>query len=111
MVGYPFIIKNNPTYRLPKDTKNIQYQVGNPMGLYSSWASFTLAHHFLVYWACCVAGVPFSSAPYAILGDDVVIGCDKVAKEYLVLLNLLGIEVSSTKTHRSEIGTFEFAKR
>lgn len=28
------------------------YNVGNPMGAYSSWASFALAHHYIVMKAC-----------------------------------------------------------
>lgn len=45
MVGYPFNKGNNKT-------DSVTYNVGNPMGFYSSWASFTVAHHFVVYLAC-----------------------------------------------------------
>jgi hypothetical protein len=44
MVGEPFA--------LPNSGESIKYTVGNPMGFYSSWNSFTLAHHFIVYAAC-----------------------------------------------------------
>lgn len=39
MVGYPFDFNGNL----------IRYAVGNPMGAYSSWSSFAVAHHYLVY--------------------------------------------------------------
>lgn len=40
MVGYPF---------LTPDKGEVRYEVGNPMGFYSSWGSFALAHHFVVF--------------------------------------------------------------
>lgn len=39
MVGYPFDIEG----------KKVSYSVGNPMGFYSSWASFAVAHHYIFY--------------------------------------------------------------
>jgi len=45
-----------------------------------------------------------------LLGDDIVLTNDKVAKEYMTILELLGVKVSETKTHVSE-NTYEFAKR
>jgi hypothetical protein len=86
------------------------YSVGNPMGAYSSWASFTLAHHFIVYAACRRTGFTWKSLPYTLLGDDIVIGNKEVAEEYLRIISDLGVEVSETKTHISN-HTYEFAKR
>lgn len=47
MVGYDFLTKDGP----------IRYACGNPMGAYSSWATFALAHHFVVFLACREARV------------------------------------------------------
>jgi hypothetical protein len=47
---------------------------------------------------------------YIILGDDIVINHDGVAKRYTKLMNKLGVEVSASKTHVSK-DTYEFAKR
>lgn len=46
MVGYPFSHQG----------KQVVYQVGNPMGAYSSFNSFALAHHYLIYYCCKVLG-------------------------------------------------------
>lgn len=93
-----------------KGREPVRYQVGNPMGAYSSWAVFALAHHFVVYVACRQSGVSWSSAKYVLLGDDILIGDSRVAKKYLKLLNQLDVEVSKSKTYiSSEI--CEFAKR
>jgi hypothetical protein len=47
MVKYPFHIK------LPNgDKKEVSYAVGNPMGAYSSFVSFALAHHYIIYYLC-----------------------------------------------------------
>jgi len=47
---------------------------------------------------------------YIILGDDIVINDDNVALEYKRVIGLLGVELSSAKTHESK-DTYEFAKR
>jgi hypothetical protein len=52
------------------------------MGAYTSWASFALAHHFLVYSCCKEAGVAWRKCAYALLGDDIVIADEKVAEIY-----------------------------
>jgi hypothetical protein len=47
---------------------------------------------------------------YRILGDDIVIGNDRVAEEYLRILDQLGNPPSEAKSHRTD-RFFEFAKR
>jgi hypothetical protein len=51
------------------------------------------------------------SAPYVLLGDDIVIGDKTLAQEYMKILALIGVEVSRLKTHVSSDGMCEFAKR
>lgn len=46
-----------------------------------------------------------------VLGDDIVIYDHKVAKAYSELMQVLGVEISPTKSLVSPIGVFEFAKR
>jgi hypothetical protein len=96
-----FLLPNNET---------INYSVGNPMGAYSSWNSTTLAHHFVVWKACKNKRVNWKTLPYAMLGDDLVIGNRLVALEYCRLIRTLGIHWSKEKTHVSP-HFFEFAKR
>jgi hypothetical protein len=45
-----------------------------------------------------------------ILGDDIVIKNDKVAKTYIKVMQGLGVDISTNKTHVSS-DTYEFAKR
>lgn len=47
---------------------------------------------------------------YMILGDDVVIHSDILAKAYIEIIESLGVSISPTKTHVSK-DSFEFAKR
>lgn len=101
MVGYSFERKDLPP---------ISYSVGNPMGAYTSWAAFTLAHHFVVYDAGIEAGIAWRLIPYAILGDDIVIANAKVAEIYLRKMSELGVEISLAKSHISK-DMMEFAKR
>jgi len=90
--------------------KYYSYNTGQPMGMYSSWASFALSHHLIVQWASMKSGNTKLFRDYRLLGDDIVIRNAKVATEYLNILRNLGIEVSLSKTMVSK-DTFEFAKR
>jgi len=87
----------------------VKYSTGQPMGTYSSWAVFTLTHHLVVHYCAFLEGYKDFNQ-YIILGDDIVIKNDKVAKRYIDIISLLGVEVSLNKTHVSK-DTYEFAKR
>merc|ERR1712232_193885 len=102
MVGIPFLDKQTNRY--------ITYKSGNPMGMYSSWASTALAHHYILYLACQKLGYNWKNSPYMLLGDDIVIADDNLYEEYLVILESIGCVVNLSKTHNSFNG-FEFAKQ
>jgi len=86
-----------------------KYVVGQPMGCYSSWAAFTLAHHLVVQF-CAKKENKFPFTNYIILGDDIVIKDNKVARSYIKFMTKLGVSISPHKTHVSK-DTYEFAKR
>lgn len=89
---------------------SVKYAIGNPMGAYSSWASFALAHHFVVFQACLRVGIPWRDCRYVLLGDDILIGEPAVGDEYRKIMSSLGVEINDLKTHDSpHFG--EFAKR
>lgn len=104
MVGEPF--------DLPGKTAAgaVRYQVGNPMGAYSSWASFAVAHHYLFFQLCLDLDIKWSEAKYVLLGDDVLIGDHRLGQAYLSLITKLGMKYSVQKTHISPV-LCEFAKR
>lgn len=91
------------TPRFPRGYK-IRYRVGQPMGLYSSWPAMALTNNIMVWvsYYRTHGSMPKwrnpSEAPYAIVGDDVVIKGDRLADEYLKILNTLGVEVQKTKS-------------
>lgn len=92
------------------------YAVGQPMGALSSWAMLALTHHFIVQWAAWLVarrenrvGTWFTL--YAVLGDDIVIADESVAKEYLRIMEVLGVEIGLAKSLVSNKSTMEFAKR
>lgn len=99
MTSFPFSLKG----------KEILYGAGQPMGFYSSWTAFAVTHHFVVQYAAWKEGKPDFS-DYLLLGDDIVIRDDDVARRYRSVLELLGVEISATKTLVSK-DTFEFAKK
>jgi hypothetical protein len=47
---------------------------------------------------------------YVLLGDDIVLADEKVTKEYMTVLDVLGVKVSEIKTCVSA-DTYEFTKR
>jgi hypothetical protein len=88
---------------------SVRYSTGQPMGTYSSWSVFTLTHHLVVYYCAHLNGLN-NFNQYMILGDDIVIKNDAVAKTYIDVIGRLGVELSLQKTHVSS-DTYEFAKR
>jgi len=92
------------------ENKMLKYEVGNPMGFYSSWASFSVTHHFIIYYLCQINSIDWRTCSYALLGDDIVINNDIISKGYINIMKTLGVEVNDLKTHHSN-HFFEFAKR
>jgi len=101
-------ILSNRKFMAPNG-KLLKYSTGQPMGTYSSWAVFTLTHHLLVHYCAYINGID-NFDQYILLGDDIVIKNDIVAKSYIKILTSMGVEVSLNKTHMS-LNTYEFAKR
>ncbi|AXY40444.1 RNA-dependent RNA polymerase [Rhizophagus irregularis mitovirus 1] len=87
------------------------YGSGQPMGLYSSWAMFSLAHHLLVQQAASRVGYKGWYPWYALLGDDIVILGEDVAGAYKDLCDQLQVKIGLAKSLISSNGSFEFAKR
>lgn len=58
---------------------SIEYGRGQPMGLYSSFAVFSLSHHYVVQYAYNLTCLGTGKDPnkvfsgYSIIGDDIVI--------------------------------------
>jgi hypothetical protein len=81
------------------------------MGALSSWAMLALSHHVIVQMAALRAGWKGWFPLYALLGDDIVILREDVAREYLSLMRYLGVPINMSKTISSQVGLIEFAKR
>lgn len=110
-------IVSNVAFRVPfsKGTAKHPYWVrftrGQPLGFYSSWALFSLTHHVVVTMAADIVYPGKRFTDYAILGDDIVIADDKVAKAYSKYMTMGGAVISMEKTLISFNGSCEFAKR
>jgi hypothetical protein len=79
----------------------VQYSVGQPMGLYGSFALFALTHNILLDSLCVEMGLnPVES--FRVLGDDVIIANDQLNLAYRNLLTLIEVPVSESKTLESD---------
>lgn len=85
----------------------IKYSVGQPMGAYSSWPMFALSHHLIVLLSAKQAGIRHPK--YKILGDDIVLSSEALAKCYLHNMKHLGVDISYSKSVTGKVA--EFAKR
>jgi hypothetical protein len=101
LTGRPWFLEDQPIY----------YAVGQPMGALSSWAMLALSHHLLVQIAANRVGNKGWFSHYALLGDDIVIADEAVAKSYLSLIESLGMTINMSKSFEIKSGTLEFAKR
>jgi hypothetical protein len=96
---------------------NLAYGAGQPMGALSSWALLALTHHCIVQWAWYLVCKNTNREwtwyeDYAVLGDDIVILGVDVARKYVDLMRLLGVEIGLHKSVLSRDGSgLEFAKR
>jgi len=114
--NYVTIIKGKKVSIPLSSTGYLIYGTGQPMGALSSWAMLAFIHHAFVQWSAFLAGkVKLGSgwfAGYAILGDDVVIASQSVAKQYAVLMSRMGVGIGAHKSMSSGSGlALEFAKR
>jgi hypothetical protein len=91
--------------------KNLRYAVGQPMGALSSWAMLALTHHAMVQFAAYRAGEARWFDRYAVLGDDIVIADDRVAREYVKLCESIGLGIGIAKSLEARGKTLEFAKK
>jgi len=88
---------------------DIIYSVGQPMGAYSSWAMLALTHHTIIRFCALRCGLK-EFADYCVLGDDVIIANNDVAKEYELNMKVLGVKINRSKSIVSST-LVEFAKR
>jgi hypothetical protein len=117
----PELEKDNPFLLLKlskagKDGKQlpyvhaVKYAAGQPMGALSSWAMLALTHHIMVRMAALRVGYRDFSF-YLVLGDDLVIADERVAKAYLAIAKEWDVEINLSKSVLSDNGSLEFAKR
>lgn len=95
---------------VPWENRTVKYCAGQPMGAYSSWAIFALTHHLIVQYSAKAVGETTPFKDYMLLGDDIVIANKAVSDKYCEILSILGVGISTNKTHASQ-HTYEFAKR
>jgi hypothetical protein len=94
-----------------KDRDPVQWKVGQPLGMYSSWPLFTLTHHILIQMAGALVNKQDFRC-YQLLGDDVVIWDKEVAGAYVKLMETYGVTISKEKSLISpDHSKGEFCKR
>jgi hypothetical protein len=75
----------------------VRYSVGQPMGILSSWPAFAITHHAIIQFCALLEDYP-NFRDYIVIGDDVAIFSEKVAKRYLDVMKVLEVQISSTKS-------------
>jgi hypothetical protein len=88
--------------------EKLSYGQGQPMGAYSSFPMFALSHHVVLRISGKRAGMP-NYKEYSLLGDDVVLTCHDVVKQYKQILSNLKVSISIQKSYEGNL--IEFAKR
>jgi hypothetical protein len=91
----------------------ITYNTGQGMGIKTSFPILALTHHFIVQQAAILSGFTTVFQNYAILGDDIVIADENVARNYYKLVISLGLSISEYKSITPNLVSngFEFASR
>lgn len=107
------------TFLVKKTGEKLRWSVGQPLGLLSSFPSFSLFHHDIVQYAYSRCrnrkGLPLKFfKDYKLLGDDIVILNKEVADEYQFLIqDVLGVSINMSKSviGDSKNSQIEFTKR
>lgn len=87
-----------------------EWAQGQPLGAYSSWAMFTIAHHIVVRAAAIrVRRLKLLEYYYRLLGDDIAMRNRKLAHQYRDIMERLGVEINITKSMSNH--SVEFCKR
>ena len=96
-----------------KDKTKLSYSVGQPIGIYSSWAVGVTTLHALVEYSAYIVGKP-NYRKYLVLGDDLSIFDEEVYFMTIKNLNRLGIQTnldkSTVSTYSAEIAKQYFLK-
>lgn len=109
--GYWKKVMINRGFQTPTKS-TVRWEVGQPLGMLSSWAMFSLTHHCLIEFCAWLEGIK-SFRQYAVLGDDVVIWNRVVAQRYQTTLEQIGVKINLNKSLVGNACTqrVEFAKR
>lgn len=78
----------------------VQFKVGQPLGVYSSWAMLALTHHVVCQTALRLSGQRRNKkvASYVVIGDDVAMRGKSFSEWYLIIMsNILQVGISPTK--------------
>jgi hypothetical protein len=93
-----------PAY--PTSSRVVVWRRGQPLGTLPSFAAFALSHHALIRALWKRLGHPPRTAPYVVVGDDVVIADPALAAAYRDVMSLLGAEISEPKSLSGALGEF-----
>jgi hypothetical protein len=78
----------------------LQWTVGQPLGINPSMSSFALSHNLILTGLCVELGIdPLDS--FRVLGDDVVCSNKELAELYRWVIGLCGISISEHKSYNS----------
>ncbi|DAB41747.1 RNA-dependent RNA polymerase [Dahlia pinnata mitovirus 1] len=112
-----YLLMNQTAFRSPEKVGSplrarvYRFTRGQPLGFYSSWPSFALTHHMVVWLAAWRVYPTQKFKDYALLGDDIVIADEGVAKVYKSIMEEMGGVINIDKSLVSHSGCCEFAKK
>lgn len=107
--AWEFFLKEFPPYDFTRE-RFVNYAVGQPMGVFTSWAALNMAHHMVIRYLAWRLRRPLR---YMVLGDDIVIADENLAIAYKGYMNRLGVVINDSKSLICEEGkpsSAEFAR-
>jgi len=79
---------------LEKVAPELRYEVGQGMGLFSSWSSMALVHHYIVHE---LSGCSFEN--YVLVGDDLLMkNSNEEYIRYFGIMSSIGVRINPSKT-------------
>jgi hypothetical protein len=96
------LIEEISRLRWKSEAGDIQWQRGQPLGLYPSFGMFTLTHGILLHYLLSKQGVKYDHQ-FFVVGDDVIILDDTLYNDYIDFLDLTHCPWSPSKSISSSL--------
>jgi hypothetical protein len=103
------ILTTDRDFHMPDGKTSVRYEVGQPMGTYTSWTALAITNHLLAKVSELMVFKKAVGSIFFIVGDDFVCKGLKLSAMYTFILISIGVDISELKGYTFRT-SFEFER-